>query len=77
MTSLVDEVDDEDVAGAALQRGKGDAASVGRDVGRLRIIDRPHVDALLDLPGEDVLDDERSRLLGADEIGEAVAVGRP
>ena len=51
--------------------------AVGREVRRLGLVDRLHRDALLDLAGEHVLDDQRALLLGAHEVGEAIALRRP
>ena len=71
------QIEHEDVADAAFERGEDHATAVGRNVRRLRFVERPHVEPVFDLAGDDVLQDERARLLGAHEVAEPIARGRP
>src|SRR4029453_15086662 len=71
------EVDDEDVAGRGGQRREGDLLAVGADVRRLGHVDALQLDAPLDLRGDDILENEGLLLLGAWEVGDAIAGGRP
>ena len=71
------QVEHEDVADAALERGEHHAPAVGRDVRRLGLVERAQVELVFDLARDDVLQDERARLLGADEVAEPVARRRP
>ena len=71
------QVDDEDVADAALQTRERHLAPIRREVRRLGIVHHRHRQALDDVAGQHVLDDQRARLLVAHEIGEAVAGRRP
>jgi hypothetical protein len=71
------QVDREDVADRVAQRVEGDRVAVRGEGGRFRLVHRLHRDALLDLAREHVLDDQRALLLGAHEVGEPVALGRP
>ena len=69
------EIDDEDVAGGAVEAREGDFLAVRADVGRLRHVDRLELDALVDLAGDRVLQDERLHLLGAGEVGDRSLAG--
>ena len=71
------QVDDVDVADAGGKRGERHALPVGRDIRRFGIVHGPHVDALLDVPVQHVLQDQRARFLAAREVREAVAGRRP
>ena len=66
-----------DVAQGAAHGRESDGQSVGREMRRFRIVDRLHRDPVIDLQGQDVLDDQGPFLLGADEIRDTIAARRP
>ena len=71
------EIDGEDVADAAAQRRERHRLAVGREARRLGLVDRLHRHADLDLARQHVLHDQRALLLGAHEVGQPIALGRP
>ena len=71
------EFDPVDVAHGPRQRREDDAAAVGGEVGRLRLVDHVQVDDLLDFARHDVLDHQRLVLVLAHEVRQVVAVRRP
>ena len=66
-----------DVADAAAQRRKRDQPAVGRETGRFGLVHRPHRHPHFDFPRQHVLHDQRTLLLGAHEVGQAIPFGRP
>ena len=71
------QVANEDVSRPVLKRGEGDLPSVRREVGGLGVVHQASIEALLDLAGQDVLNDQRSGLLRAREIRQAISGARP
>ena len=71
------EVDLEDVTDGVPQGREVHPAAVERELGRLGRIHAVEIDAVLNLARDDVHQDERALLLGAGEVGEAVAPRRP